>query len=116
MSKTVLSLSGACFLPLLLPVSSIVNASASAPAFKFVLVLVIVVIVNIDGEAPALSPRHKLVPADDALATLIPAHAQAPPKILRYTAIPPSLTYRAIDSVDMFPSLIRSYLGKISGS
>jgi len=83
--------------------------------FVVVVIVVVIVIVKIDGEAPALAPRHKLVPADDALTTLIPAHAQATPKILRDTAVPPSLTYRAIDSVDVFPSLIRSYLGKISG-
>src|SRR6267154_3101986 len=94
--------------------SSIVNPPAPASAFKFVIVIVVfVVIIKIDREAPALAPRHKFVPADDALTTLIPAHAQASPEILRDTPVPPSLTYRAIDSVYMFPSLIRSYLGKI---
>ena len=97
----------------------IVNPPASAPTFEFVVVvvviLVILVIAKIDRRAPALAPRHELVPADDALAALIPAHAQAPPKILRYAAGPSSLTNRAIDRVDVFPPLVRSHLGKISG-
>ena len=63
--------------------------------------------VQIDGSAPLRAPLNKLVPPNDALAALIAAYAHAAPEILRNTAVPAGLAYRAVDRVDTIPTLVR---------
>jgi len=97
---------------------SIVNPSASAPtpASPFIVVVVVIIIVKIDGGPLLIAPRQKLVPTDDALATLIPAHAHAPPEVLRDAPVPPGLAYRAVYRVDVLPALFRCDLGEVRRS
>ena len=73
--------------------------------------LVIVEKVDRDRESPLRAPSDKLVPADDALATAIPAHAHGAPEVLRDAAVPPRLANRAVDRVDVSPALIGRDLG-----
>ena len=69
--------------------------------------------VQIDGGAPLRAPLDKLVPADDALTALVTAHAHAAPEVLRDTAVPAGLAYRAVDRVDTIPPLIGRDLGEV---
>ena len=69
--------------------------------------------VDRDGETPLRAPSDKLVPADDALATAIPAHAHGAPEVLRDATVPAGLANRAVDGVDVFPALIGRDLGQV---
>jgi hypothetical protein len=70
---------------------------------------------EIDRRAPVRAPSDKVFPANDTLATLVPAHAHAAPEVLGYAPAPAGFTYRAVERVDVVPALLGRDFGEIRG-